>query len=114
MLELCSDTAPSPAGCLLVSEASRRLGLSEAAVRDLFDSGELRGHRNAAGYRLIDAESVTAFGHYLSVGQAARMLGISEGTVRQYFDEGLLRGRRTEQGHRRITLESAMILARTC
>jgi len=44
-----------------VSSAAREIRRSEKTVRELFDSGRLRGIRDAAGRRLIPADAIQEF-----------------------------------------------------
>lgn len=55
------SNAPESEGLLGVGEASRRLGLGQQTVRNLFDGGELEGIKLVgSGYRRITPESVEA------------------------------------------------------
>lgn len=95
-----------PAGYLYVTDAARRLGVTDRTVRLLVDRGELDSARTSGGYRVIAEASLEGFRPHLTITEAAQRLGVSVDTIRSRFDLGELTGYRTASGHRRISPES--------
>lgn len=87
---------------LTVSDAARRLGISERSVRRYAKDGSLRSYREGRTLKILTPLDEVAIGRWFTVPEVAVILECSEQTVYRYLRAGTLEGRRVA-GSWRIT-----------
>jgi predicted site-specific integrase-resolvase len=89
-----------------VAVAAAIAGAADETIRAWYDSGELTGHRNSRGHRMIDATSLRRRIASVGVSEAARIAGVSTATIRAWYSAGYVTGYETPAGRRRVNIAS--------